>query len=119
MTRLENRRCKKMQKNQLVDFIGIVNEAVEQLKYSKDMCQATSGALEEHTDKLSSMLAVIENITITHAKEILADLATYADSVGFEKVIGCCHPQFTPLLTKCQSIAVQPQTYHRVVSDSA
>ena len=55
--------AKKMQKNQLVDFIGIVNEAMEQLRYTKDMCQATSGELEGHTDKLSSMLAVIEIIT--------------------------------------------------------
>ena len=60
--------AKKMQKNQLVDFVGMVNEAMEQLRYTKDMCQATSGELEGHTDKLSSHLVAIDNITITHAK---------------------------------------------------
>ena len=53
----------KMQKQQLVDFIAILDEHLEGINKSKAMCEAAAAALEIERDGLFAMRARIEAIT--------------------------------------------------------
>ena len=52
----------KMTKDQLDDFVAIVDETVELIKHSKEMAQAAAQAHEDLKDKLFGMRATIEDI---------------------------------------------------------